>query len=197
MNLKEAKTYALDELKLEKDFVRTFGKLTTTQAWLDAIAAVEAAATISLEAVFVEDEAAAATAVEETAELSLEALEDASAAIPLPWEAAPENSLIAFWESEPEQAPQQPLAVLPPLDEAWDDPEPRSPGPAAVVVYPVVIALMMLWAMVQVLLLGGKGVCWVLTQTAERLDTMAQKRLKEHRESGLASTESEMTFATA
>ena len=79
MKLKEAKIYALDELKLERDFVRSFGKLTATQTWLDAIAAVEAASEISLDALLIADveAAAAATAVEETTALNLAALETA------------------------------------------------------------------------------------------------------------------------
>ena len=193
MNLKEAKTYALDELRLERDFVRTFGKLTATQTWIDAIAAVEAAADDDIldllssdELLVVEVEAteiAQPHVAEETASASTEEATE------------PNDSLIAFWESEPEQTPQQPLAVLPPLDEAWDEPEPRSPGAAAVVVYPLVIVLMMLWATVQVLLLSGQALCWVLTRTAEWLDVIAQKRLQQHRESARAPAGAELTFA--
>ena len=216
MNLKEAKIYALDELKLERDFVRTFGKLTATQTWLDAVSAVEAAQAASetpedirvtcfIEATdgtaepdFEEaaeplaraesDEAAASVAVEaaiEPAELIL--ISEATA--------PPEDSLIAFWESEPEQVVPQPLTVLLPLDEAWDDPEPRNSGTAAVVVYPLVVILMMLWAIVQVLLLGGKVVCWMLTQTAQRLDAMAQERLQRQRESDRAPAGPAMSLA--
>ena len=205
MKLKEAKTYALDKLKLERNFVRTFGKLTATQTWLDAIAAVEETSDDDILDLLGSDELPV-VAVEATDELPVVAVEATEVAEPHVEAAAsasteeatePNDTLIAFWESALEQAPQQPLAVLPPLDEAWDDPEPRSPGAAAVVVYPVVIALMMLWATVQVLLLSSQALCWVLTQTAERLDIMVQKRLQQHRESALAPAEPEMTFAAA
>ena len=151
---------------------------------------MEAASEINLKAVLAEDvEAAATTAVGETTELSLAALENASAAIPLSGDAAPGDSLIAFWESEPEPVFPQPLTVLSSLDEAWGDPEPRSSATAAVVVYPLVIVLMMFWALVQVLLLGGKALCWLLTGLAERLDAFAQERLQRRRESALGMTE--------
>ena len=202
MKLKEAKTYALDKLKLERNFVRTFGKLTATQTWLDAIAAVEETSDDDILDLLGSDELPV-VAVEATDELPVVAVEATEVAEPHVEAAAsasteeatePNDTLLAFWESEPEQAP-QPLAVLPPLDKAWDDPEPRSPGAAAVVVYPLVIALMMLWATVQVLLLGGKALCWVLSQAAEQLDVMAQKYLQQHRESALATTGAELTFA--
>ncbi len=193
MNLKEAKTYALDELCLERDFVRTFGKLTATQTWLDAIAAVEEAANDDLLDLLGPDELSVVEV--EATEIAQPYVAEETASASTEEATEPNDSLIAFWESEPEQAPQQPLAVLPPLDEAWDEPEPHSPGASAVVVYPLVIVLMMLWATVQVLLLSGKAVCWVLTQTAERLDVMAQKRLQQHRESTLAPAGTEMTFA--
>jgi len=165
MNRTEAKAYAIDELGLDRDQVRQFGNLSRTQTWLDAIAALEAASEPT-----------------ETEEISLDALTDASATIVLPWEATPEDSFITFWEAEPEPVVPQPLACLPELDEAWD--EPAAPSP---VVYPIVILLMMLWALVQVLLLGGKALCWVLAGVAERLDGLAQGRLEDRREPALGS----------
>ncbi len=194
MNLKEAKTYALDELRLERDFVRTFGKLTATQTWLDAIVAVEEAANDDLLNLLGPDELSVVEVeATEIAQPHVEAAASASAE-----EATePNDSLIAFWESEPEQVSQQPLAVLPPLDEAWDEPDPHSPGSSAVIVYPLIIVLMMLWATVQVLLLSGKAVCWVLTQTAERLDAIAQQRLQQHRDSARAPAGAELSFVIA
>ena len=149
-------SYAIDELGLDRDHVRQFGNLSRTQTWLDAIAAFEAAPEPT-----------------ETEDISLEALADASATIVLPWEAAPEDSFITFWEAEPEPVVPQPLACLPELDEAWD--EPAAPAP---VVYPVVIALLMLWAILQLLLLLTGWIVTGLTALANYLDAAVTRRLE-------------------
>jgi hypothetical protein len=168
MNRNEAKTYVLDVLGLDRDQVRQFGNLSRTQTWLDAISAHES-----------ESEPA------ETDDIRLEALAEAPAELMRPGEAAPEDSFITFWDAEPEPVFPQPLAGLPALDEAWDDPEPDSPATPPVLVYPIVIALMMLWAWVQLLLLGGKAICWFLSGIATGLDAMAQERLQRQREFAL------------
>ena len=159
MNRTEAKVYVLDVLGLDRDHVRQFGNLSRTQTWLDAIAAFEAASELT-----------------ETEDISLEAVTEASATISLPEEPTPENSFITFWEAEPDPVVPQPLACLPELDEAWD--EPATPAP---VVYPIVILLMMLWAFVQVLLLGCKALCWGLAEVGQWLDSLAQARLERQR----------------
>ena len=156
MNRAQAKTYALEALGLDRDYVRQFGNLSRTQTWLDAIAAFEAASEST-----------------ETEEISLESLAEASATIPLPGESAPEESFITFWEAEPEPVVPQPLACLPELDEAWD--EPAAP---AQVVYPVVIALLMFWAILQLLLLLTGWIVTGLTALANGLDAAATQRLE-------------------
>ena len=161
MNRTEAKAYALEVLGLDRDHVRQFGNLSRTQTWLDAIAAFET-----------QPEPA------QLEENSLSSFEDVSATIVLPEKVAPEDSFMAFWEAEPDPVVPQPLAGLPELDEAWDEPE----TPAPVVFYPVVIFLMMLWALVQVLLLGGKALCWMLAGVSQWLDGLAQGRLERQRE---------------
>lgn len=172
MNRNEAKAYALNELGLDRDTVRQFGNLSRTQTWLDAISAHES-----------ESEPA------ETDDIRLEALAEAPAELMRPGEAALEDGFITFWESDPEPVLPQPLAGLPALDEAWDDPEPDSPATPPVLVYPIVIALMMLWAWVQLLLLGGKALCWLLSGIATGLDAIAQERLQRQREFKLGPTQ--------
>jgi len=155
MNRTEAKAYVLNELGLDRDHVRQFGNLSRTQTWLDAIAAFEAASEPT-----------------ETEDISLDVLADSSAAIVLPWELTPEDSFITFWEAEPEPVVPQSLACLPELDEAWD--EPIAPAP---VVYPVVIALLMLWAALQLLLQLTGWIVTGLTALANYLDAAATRRL--------------------
>jgi hypothetical protein len=192
MNRTEAKAYALDELGLDRDQVRQFGNLSRTQTWLDAIAAqasggIAAQASGGIAAAESESEPA------ETAAPSLETLALASAELRLPWETMPEDSFITFWESDPEPVLPQPLTVLSALDGAWDDPEPDSAATSLVMVYPIVIAVIMLWALVQLLLLGGKAICWLLSGIATGLDAIAQERLQ--RTSTLKQTPQGFTFA--
>ena len=156
MNRTEAKAYALEVLGLDRDYVRQFGNLSRTQTWLDAIAAFEETSELI-----------------ETAEIGLDSLAEASATIVLPWEPTPEESFITFWEAEPEPVVTQPLACLPELDEAWD--EFATPAP---VVYPVVILLMMLWAVLQLLLLVAGWIVTGLTALANYLDAAATRRLE-------------------
>ncbi len=156
MNRTEAKAYALDELGLYRDHVRQFGNLSRTQTWLDAIAAFEAASEPT-----------------ETEDISLESLAEASATITLPWASIPEESFITFWDAEFDPVAPQPLDCLLELDEACD--EPVAPAP---VVYPLVIALLMLWAILQLLLLVTGWIVTGLTAFANFLDVAATRRLE-------------------
>jgi len=191
MNLKEAKAHALETLKLERDFVRTFGKLTATQTWRDAIAAAdavaefdaqeEASAAPEAEATSVAEEMTAAPESAEASKVSAEELETLSVLSQHP-EKVVEDSFIAFWEAEPDPILPQPLDSLPELDVAWGDAS-KTATPAPVAVYPMVILLLMLWALVQMLLLGGKALCWVLAKAGQWLDDLAQAQLEHCRES--------------
>lgn len=205
MNRTEAKAYALNELGLDRDTVRQFGNLNRTQTWLDALLAHDTTAAEEIDALASNPEVSSAglSIEEETepmgeasepveGEISVAVLEQGSASVAIPW-AAPEDSLLSFWAAEPETIWPQPLECLPELDEAWDEPEPVHPGAAAVVVYPMVIALMMLWACVQILLLVGKALCWGLGKLDQWMDGAAQEQLQQRRGSAMETEDKNLT----
>ena len=172
MNRTEAKAYALNELGLDRDTVRQFGNLSRTQTWLDAIAAQasggiaaeeasNAHKAMSVEVTLVED----VTDVEATLE----------SAIPEP---VPQgDSFETFWDSAPVLLHPQPLVNVSALDGDWDEPQLPTAQVSEVIVYPIVIGLLMLWAMVQLLLLVSRGLAIGLTALANRLDAAATHRL--------------------
>ena len=124
MNRTEAKAYALNELGLDHDFVRQFGNLSRTQTWLDAIAA----------------QASEGIASVEGSEPDL---------VPVPPNApsSPTSlSFEAFWESPAVAFNPHPLTSISSLDEDWDSSPDSTPAPDEVIFYPIVIALLMLWA---------------------------------------------------
>jgi hypothetical protein len=153
MNRTEAKAYALTELGLDRDDVRQFGNLSRTQTWLDAIAAQEALATG--EAMIIE--VTPAIAIHEPTSL--------------------DNSFEAFWDSAPALLHPHSLINVSALDGDWDDPEFPTSQASEVIVYPIVIGLLMLWAIVQLLLLAGHGIAQGLTALANALDAAASRRL--------------------
>ena len=177
MNRNEAKAYALNELGLDREYVRQFGNLSRTQTWLDAIAA-QASGGIAAQ------EEAIATHEDEIAPRKTMIVE-VTPAIAIPEPAAQDNSFETFWDSAPALLQPQPLINVSALDGDWDEPEPPASPASDVIVYPIVIGLMMLWAIVQLLLLGGKALCWLLSGIATGLDAMAQERLQRQRESAL------------
>ncbi len=156
MNRTEAKAYALKELGLGRDQVRQFGNLSRTQTWLDAIAAQAS-------------EGSTATAANDPSDPPTE-----PDPVPVP---LTDLSFEAFWESPDVSLNPQPLTSISALDQDWEDILTPTSAPEPVAFYPIVIALLMLWAMVQLLLLLGHWIGLGLTVLADTLDAVASRRL--------------------
>ena len=199
MNRNEAKAYALNELGLDRDTVRQFGNLSRTQTWLDAIAAQASGgiAAQASEGIAAHDDAIATQEDEIAAEEEAIAAHDDEIAthedeiapcqtmiveetpgIAIPDPAAQDNSFESFWDSAPALLQPQPLLNVSALDGDWDEPEPPASQASDVIVYPIVIGLLMLWAMVQLLLLAGRGIAKGLTALANALDAAATRQLE-------------------
>ncbi|NJR67457.1 MAG: hypothetical protein HC771_01435 [Synechococcales cyanobacterium CRU_2_2] len=200
MNRTEAKAYALTELGLDRETVRQFGNLSCTQTWLDAIAAqasggIAAQAsggiaaqdaialhkTLMVKVSHVQDainpEATSALAAEEAIAPHDEMIVETTSGIAIPEPAAQDNSFETFWDSAPELVQPQPLLNVSVLDGDWDAPEPPASTVIEVIVYPLVIGLLMLWATIQLLLLASHGIVMGLTALANALDAAASRRL--------------------
>ena len=198
MNRNEAKAYALNELGLDRDTVRQFGNLSRTQTWLDAIAAqasggiaahdaaIATRKTMIVEvtpAIAAQEEAIAAhddeiaTHEDEIAPCQTMIVEE-TPGIAIPDPAAQDNSFESFWDSAPALLQPQPLVNVSVLDGDWDEPEPPVSPASDVIVYPIVIGLLMLWAMVQLLLLAGRGIAKALTALANTVDAAATRQLE-------------------
>ena len=160
MNRTEAKAYALNELGLDRYTVRQFGNLSRTQTWLDAIAAQASGGIASQEAL-------AANEAMIVAETSI-------AQEPV----ALDTSFETFWDSAPALLQPQPLVNVSALDEDWDDLQAQTPASDEVILYPLVIVLLMLWAILQLLLLVTGWVVTGLTAFANYLDDAATRRLE-------------------
>jgi hypothetical protein len=184
MNRNEAKAYALNELGLDRDTVRQFGNLSRTQTWLDAIAA-QASGGIAAqeEAIAAEEEAIAAhddeiaTHKDEIAPCQTMIVK-VTPAIAIPEPATQDTSFESFWDSAPALLQPQPLLNISVLDGDWDEPEPPASQASEVIIYPIVIGLLLLWAIVQLLLLAGRGIAQGLTTLANALDAAARHRLQ-------------------
>jgi len=184
MNRNEAKAYALNELGLDRDTVRQFGNLSRTQTWLDAIAAQASGGIAAQEEAIAthEDEIAAqeeaiATHDDEIAPCQTMIVET-TPGIAIPDPAAQDTSFDTFWDSAPVLLQPQPLINVSALDGDWDEPEPPASQASEVIVYPIVIGLLMLWAIVQLLLLAGRGIAQGLTALANALDAAATRQLE-------------------
>ena len=149
MNRTEAKAYVLNELGLDRDQVRQFGNLSRTQTWLDAIAAQASGGIAAHEA----------TPALNTTEIKPQ---------------ADDNSFDRFWDGPSALLQPQPLVNISVLDEDWDDPHSQS---SAIIIYPIVITLLLLWATVQLILFVGHWLGVALTLLANWLDTVATQRL--------------------